>query len=83
MPIPSNYDQLNLWVYGDNSGAQLMLTTDAGYVDLGTLSFSGWKLLTAKLGTATAVHGHDRLVRVRSSSAPMLPRPARARPTAA
>ena len=55
--IPSNYDQLNLWVYGDNSGAQLMLTTDAGYVDLGTLSFSGWKLLTAKLGTATAVTG--------------------------
>ncbi len=55
--IPSNYDQLNLWVYGDLSGAQLMLTTDVGYVDLGTLNFSGWKLLTAKLGTATAVTG--------------------------
>ncbi len=39
------------------SGAQLMLTTDVGYVDLGTLNFSGWKLLTAKLGAATAVTG--------------------------
>ena len=55
--IPSNYDQLNLWVYGDSSGAQLMLTTDAGYVDLGTLNFAGWKLLTAQLGTAASVTG--------------------------
>ena len=28
--IPSNYDQLNFWVYGDNSGAQLALVTDTG-----------------------------------------------------
>lgn len=55
--IPSNYDQLNLWVWGDASGAQLTLTTDAGYVDLGTLNFTGWKLLTAQLGTATSVTG--------------------------
>ena len=55
--IPSNYDQLNLWVYGDNSGAQLALVTDTGSVNLGALNFSGWKLLTAKLGTATAVTG--------------------------
>ena len=55
--IPSNYDQLNFWVYGDNSGAQLALVTDAGSVNLGALNFSGWKLLTAKLGTATAVTG--------------------------
>lgn len=55
--IPSNYDQLNLWVYGDNSGAQLALVTDTGSVNLGALNFSGWKLLTAKLGTVTAVTG--------------------------
>ena len=55
--IPSNYDQLNFWVYGDNSGAQLALVTDTGSVNLGALNFSGWKLLTAKLGTATAVTG--------------------------
>ena len=28
--IPSNYDKLNFWVYGDNSGAQLALGTDTG-----------------------------------------------------
>ena len=55
--IPSNYDQLNLWVYGDNSGAQLALVTDTGSVNLGALNFSGWKLLTANLGAATAVTG--------------------------
>ena len=68
--IPSNYDQLNLWVYGDNSGAQLALVTDTGSVNLGALNFSGWKLLTAKLGTATAVTGHDGLVGRPTSSAP-------------
>ena len=55
--IPSNYDQLNFWVYGDNSGAQLALVTDAGSVNLGALNFSGWKLLTANLGAATAITG--------------------------
>ena len=55
--IPSNYDQLNFWVYGDNSGAQLALVTDTGSVNLGALNFSGWKLLTANLGAATAVTG--------------------------
>ena len=55
--IPSNYDQLNFWVYGDNSGAQLALVTDTGSVNLGTLNFSGWKLLTANLGAATAITG--------------------------
>ena len=55
--IPSNYDQLNFWVYGDNSGAQLALVTDTGSVNLGALNFSGWKLLTANLGAATADHG--------------------------
>ena len=55
--IPSNYDQLNFWVYGDNSGAQLALVTDTGSVNLGALNFSGWKLLTANLGAATAITG--------------------------
>ena len=55
--VPSGYDQLNLWVYGDNSGAQLLLTTDMGGVDLGTLNFTGWKLLTAQLGTASSITG--------------------------
>lgn len=55
--VPSGYDQLNLWVYGDNSGARLLLTTDMGGVDLGTLNFTGWKLLTAQLGTASSVTG--------------------------
>lgn len=36
--IPSNYDQLNFWVYGDNSGAQLALVTDTGSVNLGALN---------------------------------------------
>ena len=55
--VPSSYDQLNFWVYGDASGARLSLVTDMGYVDLGTLDFSGWKLMTAPLGTAAAVTG--------------------------
>ena len=55
--IPSSYDQLNFWVYGDNSGAQLALVTDTGSVNLGALNFSGWKLLTANLGAATAITG--------------------------
>ena len=53
--VPAGYDQLNLWVYGDGSGAQLSLVTDMGYVDLGTMSFTGWKLLSAPLGSASAV----------------------------
>lgn len=63
--IPSNYDQLNLWVYGDNSGAQLALVTDTGSVNLGALNFSGWKLLTAKLGHGYGRDGADGLVGVR------------------
>ena len=55
--VPSNYDQLNFWVYGDGSGARLSLVTNLGYVDLGTLDFTGWKQITAPLGTATAVTG--------------------------
>ena len=55
--VPSNYDQLNFWVYGDGSGARLSLVTNAGYVDLGALDFTGWKQIIAPLGTATAVTG--------------------------
>ena len=55
--VPSNYDQLNFWVYGDNSGAQLALVTDTGYVNVGALNFSGWKLLTVNLGTASSITG--------------------------
>lgn len=55
--VPANYDQLNLWVCGDQSGAQLWLVTDLGYVDLGALDFSGWKLVTAQLGGASRITG--------------------------
>ncbi len=55
--VPTNYDQLNFWVYGDKSGAQLWLVTDLGYVDLGALDFSGWRLISAPLGGASRVEG--------------------------
>lgn len=55
--VPTNYDQVNLWVYGDGSGAQLDFVTDEGYASLGTLNFTGWKLLTADLGEATVITG--------------------------
>lgn len=55
--VPSGYDRLNAWVYGDGSGAQLYLATDLGYTALGTLDFTGWKLLSAELGGASTVRG--------------------------
>lgn len=55
--IPSNYDQVNLWVYGDGSGAQLDFVTDEGYASLGAINFKGWKLLSADLGDATVITG--------------------------
>ncbi len=55
--VPASYDQLNLWICGDGSGAQLSLVTDMGYVDLGTLGFTGWKLIAAPLGSAAAIRG--------------------------
>lgn len=55
--VPSGYDRLNVWVYGDGSGAQLYLATDLGYTPLGTLSFTGWQLLSAELGGASAIRG--------------------------
>lgn len=47
--VPAGYDRLNLWLCGDGSGAVLMLETDAGDVDAGTLDFTGWQQLSLTL----------------------------------
>ena len=58
MAVGSAYTQLNLWLYGDNSGSILSaLTTDGTNTtetSLGTLNFSGWRQLTVPLPTGTA-----------------------------
>lgn len=51
--VPGKYEKLNLWVYGDHSGAALTLTTDAGSAYLGTLDFSGYRPLSAVLPVGT------------------------------
>jgi len=61
-PIGSAYTQLNLWVYGDNSGNQLALLTSDGTTttasDIGVLNWTGWKQLTAVLpASASSVTG--------------------------
>lgn len=55
--VPSGYDQLNVWVYGDGSGATLSAVTDTGSVTLGLLDFTGWQLLSAALGSAQELRG--------------------------
>lgn len=58
LSIPSAYTQLNLWVYGDNSGNALsLLTTDGSLTSvtaIGLLNFSGYKQLTVPLPAGTS-----------------------------
>jgi len=51
--LPAAYNQLNLWVYGDDSGNILNLLTDhngeTASVPVCTLDFTGWKQVSAVL----------------------------------
>jgi exopolysaccharide biosynthesis protein len=56
--ISAPYTQLNFWVYGDNSGNALTLTTSDGTTtsttNACTLDFTGWKQLSVTLPAGTA-----------------------------
>lgn len=53
LSFKTNYNLLNLWVYGDNSGNTLSVTTfdgtNYGTAAVATLNFTGWKQVSVKL----------------------------------
>lgn len=50
VPVSSLYTQLNLWIYGDNSGNTLSFLSDGGEAyPITTLDFEGWKQVTAAM----------------------------------
>ncbi len=54
LTIPSGYDRLTAWVWGDGSGNTLALTTGSGQsVELTALDFTGWRQVTAQLPSGT------------------------------
>ena len=47
--VPSGYDRVTLWVYGDGQRETLALTTDAGETNAAVIDFTGWQQLTFTL----------------------------------
>ncbi len=47
--VPTGYDRVTLWVYGDGKGETLSLTTDTGETDGIIIDFTGWQQLTFTL----------------------------------
>ena len=47
--VPSGYDRVTLWVYGDGQRETLALTTDAGETNVAVIDFTGWQQLTFTL----------------------------------
>ena len=56
--VGAAYTQLNLWVYGDGSGATLSLLTSDGTTvsatDAAVLGFTGWRMVSVALPAGTA-----------------------------
>ena len=56
--LPSGYECVTLWVYGDGQGERLALMTDAGETNAAAIDFTGWQQLTFPLPSkATSVIG--------------------------
>lgn len=56
--IPEPYDAVNLWVYGDGSGNDLMMETDGASQQICTLDFTGWKQINVQMPeNATYIEG--------------------------
>ena len=54
LAIPSGYDRLTAWVWGDGSGNTLSLATGSGQsVELAALDFTGWRQVSVQLPSGT------------------------------